>query len=92
MDTKDLESLHKALNAISKISGDTLNGILDGMTGTVFSGEDANKISSYIQEKADWDKNICRTCWGTGQAEIQSGPYYRACIACGGSGQIPKTT
>lgn len=90
MDTKDLESLHKALTVISKISGHNVNEILDGMTGTVFPEEDVSNISGYIQEKADWEKNICRKCWGTGQVEIQSGPYYRACVACGGSGRIPE--
>ena len=37
--------------------------------------------------KADEAKRRCRTCWGSGQVEIQSGPYYRTCDACGGSGQ-----
>jgi len=37
--------------------------------------------------KADDAKRRCRTCWGSGQVEIQSGPYYRTCDACGGSGQ-----
>lgn len=32
-------------------------------------------------------KRQCRKCWGTGQTEIQSGPYYRECVACGGTGQ-----
>ena len=37
--------------------------------------------------KADEAKRRCRKCWGRGQVEIQSGPYYRTCDACGGSGQ-----
>jgi DnaJ-class molecular chaperone len=37
--------------------------------------------------KADEARRRCRTCWGSGQVEIQSGPYYRTCDACGGSGQ-----
>lgn len=37
--------------------------------------------------KADDAKRRCRQCWGSGQVEIQSGPYYRTCVACGGSGQ-----
>jgi len=40
--------------------------------------------------KADELKRLCRTCWGSGQVEIQSGPYYRTCDACGGSGQNVK--
>lgn len=32
-------------------------------------------------------KSRCRKCHGDGQVEIQSGPYYRTCDACGGSGQ-----
>lgn len=37
--------------------------------------------------KAREQKSRCRKCWGDGQVEIQSGPYYRTCDACGGSGQ-----
>ncbi len=37
--------------------------------------------------KADEAKRRCRKCWGSGQVEIQSGPYSRACDVCGGSGQ-----
>ena len=36
--------------------------------------------------KADEAKRRCRKCWGTGLVEIQPGPYYRTCDACGGSG------
>lgn len=31
--------------------------------------------------------STCRGCWGTGSVEIQSGPYYRKCEVCGGTGQ-----
>ena len=31
-------------------------------------------------------QKICRKCGGDGQVEIQSGPYYRRCDQCDGSG------
>jgi hypothetical protein len=31
-------------------------------------------------------QKICRKCGGDGQVEIQSGPYYRPCDQCAGSG------
>ena len=30
----------------------------------------------------------CRKCFGSGQVEIQSGPYYRNCDACDGKGIV----
>ena len=36
--------------------------------------------------EADKSKRRCRTCWGSGQVEMQSVPYYRACDECKGSG------
>ena len=32
----------------------------------------------------------CRKCFGDGQVEIQSGPYMRECLECGGSGKQKK--
>jgi len=36
-------------------------------------------------------KKICRACQGFGQVEIQSGPYYRVCNHCDGTGVLTST-
>ena len=37
--------------------------------------------------EAEKVRRYCRTCYGSGQVEIQSGPYFRKCKECGGTGQ-----
>lgn len=32
----------------------------------------------------------CHKCYGSGQVEIQSGPYYRKCDDCGGTGKASQ--
>ncbi|WP_395739289.1 hypothetical protein [Prosthecobacter sp.] len=42
-----------------------------------------------LQSKSSPTKR-CGTCFGTGQVEIQSGPYERPCRECDGTGEVAK--
>ena len=57
---------------------------------TLLDSELSDICHAVDEMRAAWEadklKRRCRTCWGNGQVEIQSGPYYRTCDACGGSG------
>ena len=58
---------------------------------TLLDSELSDICDTVDEMRSAWEsdklKRRCRTCWGNGQVEIQSGPYYRTCDACGGSGQ-----
>ena len=58
---------------------------------TLLDSELSDICDAVDEMRAAWEvaklKSRCHKCWGDGQVEIQSGPYYRTCDACGGSGQ-----
>jgi len=60
----------------------------DGTCAPAIGWPDAKREAEQLQASAApplAGRSRCRTCFGDGLAEIQSGPYFRKCRDCGGT-------